>query len=119
MTTYEQVERPTTSTMPAWPTADDVRTQLGVPAGAGGDALTAAVAAAVDQVKIDTGWDTDPPIPSQLWSAALLLAVVTTKDPDAPHGIAAVFDTGALYVARDHPSYWRLLRGHRRGWGVA
>ena len=45
--------------------------------------------------------------------AALLLAVMIYKGPDAPHGIAAVFDTGGITVAAQHPTYLRLLVGQR------
>jgi hypothetical protein len=120
---YESVPLPTTAELPSWPAVSDVVSVLGLPAGTTSDVLEAATAAAADMVRIDTGWtDSDPvSVPPALWSAALLAAVVTLKAPEAPHGIASVFDVGALHVARDHPTYRRLLRGMRRGsaFGVA
>jgi hypothetical protein len=47
------------------------------------------------------------------------LAVMVSKAPDAPYGIAAVFDTGGLAVAAQHPTYNRLLTGHRRSFGIS
>ena len=78
----------------------------------------------MEQVLFDVGRDPDVdsgevvPTPS-LAAAVLLLAVSCFKAPDAPYGIAAIFDTGGLYVARDHPSYQRLLVGARETFGVA
>lgn len=54
-----------------------------------------------------------------LSQAALILAVMAVKAPDAPYGVAAVFDLGGLQVAKDHPTYTRLLTGHRQRFGVA
>ena len=88
------------------------------------DDVELALDAAIEQVLFDVGRDPDVdsgevlPTPS-LSAAALLLAVSCFKAPDAPYGIAAVFDTGGLYVARDHPSYQRLLVGARETFGVA
>lgn len=50
--------------------------------------------------------------------AALILAVMAVKAPDAPYGVAAVFDLGALRVAANHPTYQRMLTGHRQRFGV-
>jgi len=50
--------------------------------------------------------------------AALLLATTITKAPDAPFGVAAVFDAGGIYVARSNPNYVRLLVGNRQHFGV-
>jgi hypothetical protein len=71
-------------------------------------------------------WDTDEwedvaeidPTHS-LSSAALILAVMVLKAPEAPYGIAAAFDLGAVRVAADHPTYARLLTGARQRFGVA
>jgi hypothetical protein len=41
------------------------------------------------------------------------------KAPDAPFGVAAIFDTGGIYVARQNPNYLRLLKGSRQRFGVA
>lgn len=117
----------------AWPTLDELKRSLGVTASeAVADAmLERALAASIDAVKLDVvGGDPTTsstrfddtigePSPPALEQAALLLAVSTAKAPDAPHGIAAVFDVGALYVARQNPHYQRLLRGWRRAFGIA
>lgn len=50
--------------------------------------------------------------------AALILAVQTVKAPDAPYGVAAVFDTGGLRVAAEHPTYQQMLLGERLAFGV-
>jgi hypothetical protein len=54
----------------------------------------------------------------RLEQAALILGVTTMKSPDAPFGVAAVFDAGGLYVARANPNYTRLLVGNRIRFGV-
>lgn len=54
-----------------------------------------------------------------LSQAALILAVMAVKAPDAPYGVAAVFDLGALRVAANHPTYTRMLTGHRLRFGFA
>ena len=113
----------------AWPTADDVKRRLGITSS---DAsvtadVTLALNAAIQQVKIDvrgeddsldTDLDLDDPDAS-LRAAALLLTVACYKAPDAPHGVAAIFDMGGIYVARQNPHYERLLTGHRQTFGVA
>ena len=50
--------------------------------------------------------------------AALILAVQTLKAPEAPYGVAAVFDTGGLRVAAEHPTYQQMLLGERLAFGV-
>lgn len=61
----------------------------------------------------------DPPDPVtitpnySMQQAALLLAVKAFKSTDAPFGVAAVFDAGAVYVARQDPNYRKLLVGNR------
>lgn len=52
-------------------------------------------------------------------AAALLLAVSCYKAPEAPFGVAGIFDTGGIYVARSNPNYWRLLTGQRERFGIA
>ncbi len=112
--------------MADWPDANAVKRRLGITnASAEQEAdVELALDAAIEQVLFDVGRDPDVdsgevlPTPS-LAQAALLLAVSCFKAPDAPYGIAAVFDTGGLYVARDHPSYQRLLVGARETFGVA
>jgi hypothetical protein len=43
---------------------------------------------------------------------------MSVKAPDAPYGIAAVFDTGGLRVAHEHPTYQRMLAGHRHSFSL-
>ena len=114
--------------MADWPTVAQVKRRLGINSEEAGVAedVTSALNAAVEQVKIDTGadWDEggseDPPeVTASLSEAALLLTVACYKATDAPHGVAAVFDTGGIYVARQNPHYWRLLTGQRERFGVA
>jgi hypothetical protein len=83
----------------------------------------------VDTVPVLEGWidydDNDDPdvvevTPNEsLAQGALLLAVTAMKAPDAPFGVAAIFDTGGIYVARQNPNYLRLLKGSRQRFGVA
>ena len=111
-------------------------------------ALSVAIGAAIEQVCADLGYtdvvvsapdatpeavgfaatpdpDADPPEEPadivanySLEQAALLLATTVMKAPDAPFGVAAVFDAGGLYVARANPNYTRLLVGNRVRFGV-
>lgn len=110
----------------AWPTLAELKLQLGVTSSVKDDLLERALGAAIEQVKVDClgsraiadGEDiTDPSLSQE--QAAMLLAVMATKAPDAPYGVASVFDTGALYVARQHPGYQRLLVGQRSSFGIA
>jgi hypothetical protein len=134
--------------MAAWPTLEELKLTLGVTTDVRDVTLTRALGAAIEQVGVDvgyrdvavddldaapelTGWidydDADPPAPDvvtvtpneSLAQAALLLAVTAMKAPDAPFGVAAIFDTGGIYVARQNPNYLRLLKGSRRRFGVA
>jgi hypothetical protein len=109
-----------------WPDAAAVKRKLGITSAStevDGD-VELALDAAIEQVLFDVGRDPDidsgevEPTAS-LEAAALLLACACFKAPDAPYGVAAVFDTGGLYVARDHPNYQRLLVGARETFGVA
>lgn len=54
-----------------------------------------------------------------LAQAALILCVMAVKAPEAPYGIAAAFDLGAVKVASEHPTYQKMLTGHRQRFGVA
>lgn len=109
-----------------WPTLEELKLQLGVTASVKDDLLERALDASILQVKVDCigsaaiedGDDITAPSTAQS-QAALLLAVMTTKAPDAPYGVATVFDTGALYVAHQHPNYQRLLVGQRLRFAVA
>lgn len=109
--------------MAAWPTLARLKAVLGVDSEIHDDALTSALEAAIEQVISDTGTDPDEAddlVPtSSLAEAALLLAVIVSKAPDAPFGVAAVFDVGGIYVAREHPTYRKLLKGSRVSFGVA
>ena len=115
--------------MADWPTEDKIRSVLGMGAASDPDLVTDARAAAIEQVKIDVAGtaaafddeDAEPPFltTDSLASAALLLAVRILKSPEAPFGIAAIFDGGGLYVAKQDVNYQRLLKGHRRSFGIA
>jgi hypothetical protein len=112
--------------MADWPTLDELKLSLNVNTDARDGLLNAALAAAIDQVKIDTTGSPEAfddaseglEVTDSLSQAALLLAVMVTKAPDAPYGIAAVFDTGGLRVASRHPTYEALLTGSRYAFGV-
>jgi hypothetical protein len=53
-----------------------------------------------------------------LAQAALILCVMAVKAPEAPYGIAAAFDLGAVRVASEHPTYTKMLTGHRQRFGI-
>lgn len=109
-----------------WPDAAAVKRRLNItnPSAGMDEDVELALDAAIEQVLIDVGRDPDVDsgevVPNaSLQAAALLLAVSCFKAVDAPHGIAAIFDTGGLYVARQNPHYQRLLVGQRETFGVA
>lgn len=129
--------------MAAWPTVADVKSALGVTTDAKDGVITAAVGAAIEQVAVDLGYleivvtessgtftlsgtldpeeDSGPGTVTPSYSlnqAALILAVMTVKAPDAPYGIAAAFDLGAVRVAAQHPTYLRMLVGQRSQFGL-
>ena len=112
--------------MADWPTLDELKLSLNVNTDARDSLLTPALAAAIDQVKIDCAGTPEAfddaseglEVTDSLSQAALLLAVMVTKAPDAPYGVAAVFDTGGLRVASTHPTYTRLLTGSHNAFGV-
>lgn len=110
-----------------WPTIDDVKRRVGITRSDAdvdadvGRALDAAILTVRDDcagyfVHVDP--DPEPTPDAKLSSAALLLAVSTYKAPDAPHGIAGVFDVSAIRVSREHPSYQELIRGRRSDFGI-
>lgn len=118
--------------MAVWPTLADVKEALGITGASSDVALSRALAAAIESVNtdrgvlveepelgvgpvIDLGAEPDSEMRAQ---AALLLAVRGSKLVDAPFGVAAVFDAGALYVSRSQPDYQRLMKGGRVSWGV-
>lgn len=108
-----------------WPDAEAVKRRLGITSPSSGvDAdVASALDAAIEQVILDTGFDADldsgivEPTAS-LREAALLLAVSCYKATDAPHGVAGIFDTGGIYVARQNPHYQRLLVGQRTRFSI-
>ena len=127
--------------MAEWPSLDDLKRELGVAlADTTADAtLTSALAAATELVITDTGRDEasvalledryeaflpswvmpELVITEALRQAALLMAVTIAKAPEAPYGIAAVYDTGAVAILRNHPTYLKLIKGSRVSFGVA
>jgi hypothetical protein len=120
--------------MANWPDVDQVKRRLGITrSDAGSDQdVQLALDAAIETVEQDaSSWlagtfpvdqATDPVTPrtpsARLASAALLLAVSTYKAPDAPFGVAGVFDTAAIAVRDQLPQYVELLRGYRSDFGV-
>ena len=111
--------------MADWPDLDMLKQQLAVDNTSQDGMLQLALDAAIEQVKQDVSGDAEgftedfEDVPSaSLAMAALVLAVGAAKAPDAPYGIAAVFDMGALKVEADHPSYRRLLAGHYHDFGL-
>ena len=123
-----------------WPTVEELKLQLGVTTSDRDDLISLGLAAAIQQVCVDLGYidvtvalgdpptalgtfeDEDPDTIEPAHSvahAALILAVMAVKAPDAPFGVAAVFDTGGLRVAAQHPTYLRMLVGQRRSFGLA
>lgn len=118
--------------MAEWPTTDELLAQLGITVALEElpepkqTTITRALAAAQEQVRIDTtglepaeGETELPAVTDSQAAAALLLAVRVTKAPDAPFGVAAVFDMGGIYKAANDPDYRRLLKGSRRRFGIA
>lgn len=126
--------------MADWPTVDELKLQLGVTTDERDDLISLGLAASIQQVCVDLGYtdvtvalgdpptalgtfeDEDPDTIEPAHSvahAALILAVMAVKAPDAPFGVAAVFDTGGLRVAAQHPTYLRMLVGQRRSFGIA
>ncbi len=108
--------------MAAWPDLATLKSVLGATTTARDSVLGLALDAAIEQVRLDVGETEAAPIllPSaSLAQAALILAVMVAKAPEAPFGIAAVFDTGGLQVAAQHPTYRRLLVGSRLSFPIA
>jgi hypothetical protein len=119
----------------SWPAAEDVKRRIGISrddAGVNSD-VQLALDSAIETVSMDAaGWldgswpaddATDPVTPrepdARLASAALLLAISCYKGPDAPFGVAGVFDTAAIAVRDQLPQYVELMRGHRSDFGIA
>lgn len=106
-----------------WPDADAVKRRVGITRDDAdvdadvGVALDAAIATVSEDCAVWLSDHADEP-DAKLASAALLLAVSTYKAPDAPHGIAGVFDVSAIRVSREHPNYQELIRGRRSDFGI-
>jgi hypothetical protein len=103
--------------MADWPTLTLLKQALGVDRDDKDTLLQQALDAAIEQVQEDVGVPVDDPTVS-LAQAALLLAVTVMKAPDAPFGVASIFDSGGIYVARHNPNYTRLLKGQRVRFGI-
>lgn len=118
--------------MANWPDVEAVKRRLGITRDDIDDDVQLALDAAIETVQEDVAaWlagefpadqAADPLVPrdpdARLASAAILLAVGCYKAPDAPFGVAGVFDVTAIRVSREHPSYDGLLRGKRSDFGV-
>ena len=128
--------------MAEWPTVAAVKRSLQVDTDTRDEDIAAALAAAIEQVGWSLGYqdvevieesgggfvllgtldpdvDVDEVVPNASVSqAALIATVMVVKAPDAPFGVAAVFDTGGLRVAAEHPTYQRLLVGNRQSFGI-
>ena len=105
--------------MAAWPTIEELKAELGVTTSGSDAVLERALEAAIEQVVLDCGGaSVNDPSASQS-QAALVLAVMVAKAPAAPYGVAAVFNSGALRVSANHPTYLRLLSGQRTSWPIA
>lgn len=106
--------------MASWPDIAQVKRRLGITrndAESNAD-VQLALDTAIETVQQDAaGWlavqEPEGTPDARLASAALLLAVVSYKAPDAPHGVAGIFDTAAIAVRDQHPAYQELMRGHR------
>jgi hypothetical protein len=110
----------------SWPTLEELKAELGVTVSTSDEALARSLEASIEQVQIDCLGDlpavTHPIVTNPTASqsqAALVLAVMVAKAPAAPYGVAAVFDSGALRVSANHPTYLRLLVGQRTSWPIA
>jgi hypothetical protein len=104
--------------MAAWPDLLALKRALGVTSTDRDTDLQLALDAAIEQTQLDAGIATPTPSAS-LAQASLVLAVMVMKAPDAPYGIAGVFDVSAVKVAADHPTYQRLMAGQRARFPIA
>ena len=108
--------------MASWPELAQLKRALGIQSDTSRDEdLQLALDAASEQVELDCGHAIGgiaTPTASQA-QAALVLAVMVMKAPDAPYGIAGVFDQSAVKIAADHPTYQRLLAGQRARFPIA
>lgn len=109
----------------AWPELSALKQSLGVTSDSQDAVLQIALDSAIEQVILDVAGTEEhfdehfPDGPTaSLSHAALILAVMASKAPDAPYGVAAVFDLGGLKVASEHPTYRRLLAGHYQSFSL-
>ena len=131
--------------MADWPDLAMLKQALGVDRDDKDNLLQQALGAAIEGVVTDCGgspvtvtWGSPPDdepivelvdpsatdpievtVNSKLAQAALHRAVTVYKGPDAPFGVASVFDSGGIYVARYDPIYMALLKGQRLRFGIA
>jgi len=129
--------------MADWPDLDTLKQVLGVDRFDKDNLLEAALASAIEGVVADCGGSpvevefgsggepmvtlTDPSaetaleitVTSKLARAALHRAVTVYKGPDAPFGVAGIFDSGGIYVSRYDPIYQWLLKGNRQKFSVS
>jgi hypothetical protein len=101
--------------MAAWPDLDALKRTLDVDTTDFDTDLQSVLDAAISQVKTDVGdWDADNDVPDDaLARAALLLAVRIAKAP------AESSEAVTWAAQRQDVNYQRLLKGHRRTFGVA
>lgn len=118
--------------MADWPSVADIKRRVGITISspeADADVESARLAA-IEVVTDDCTYrapeaepvltfDVPPDLPNRLREAALLLTVRIYKAPDAPHGIAGIFDMAAIKIAREHPEYAELIRGYRADFGIS
>ena len=129
--------------MADWPDLALLKQALGVDRDDKDTLLQDALAAAIEGVVADCGGSpvevsfgsgdetvvelTDPSaedaveitVTAKLARAALHRAGTVYKGPDAPFGVASVFDTGGIYVARWDPIYQSLIKGGRVRFAVS
>ena len=132
--------------MADWPDLDTLKQVLGVDRFDKDNLLEDALASAIEGVVADCGGspvevefgsagepmvtlvnpspddDLEPieiTVTSKLARAALHRAVTVYKGPDAPFGVAGIFDSGGIYVSRYDPIYQWLLKGNRQKFSVS
>ena len=131
--------------MADWPDLAMLKQALGVDRDDKDNLLQQALGAAIEGVVTDCGgapvtvsWGSPPDdepivelvdpsatdpievtVNSKLAQAALHRAVTVYKGPDAPFGVAGIFDSGGIYVSRYDPIYQWLLKGNRQKFSVS
>ena len=129
--------------MADWPDLATVKQVLGADRSDKDNLIEAALASAIEGVVADCGGSpvevefgsggepmvslTDPSaeepieitVTAKLARAALHRAGTVYKGPDAPFGVASVFDTGGIYVARWDPIYQSLIKGGRQRFAIS